>query len=592
MKQNMNQEFANGARDTLAGKNSPAAQQFAARLKEAKIEVTNEQLQKYLAENPNPTPEQYGGFLAQAQDFWHNLGTHGQMLVGLGGGAALVGMMMSMSGGEEGGGGMGGMLLGLLGLGAVGAGLTGAGVFGQGAKNTMTDTLAGLGQTAGFIPKQLTPTQKAILTAKDPVQAAMSAGGQGLTREQTAAQLEDVQRQLSQLKLFHRIGDAQTQARVFQSMGFSPAEAAQAVQNMNSLVQQHGDPNSPLSQQLQNAGWYADPNKSGITGAAIEKASPYVQRFKNWWHGPPETSNTKGASMNIAQQIYLQNEMMKAARCWAGYEPVPGKAPYSEDSCRPAGAKSTKKNKKSTKEKTAAQPYTGPRSSTPFDAVHAAQTLGMSAAAPPQQVYNRMMHMYRNNKFNPTQFDAFRSKYNGLPPQFSAGTAAAAPAGKPQAPVAAGPSAAPAPGGPAPAPVAAMPAVRPPVRPAAGPARSPAAAPISRQRLRPGGPTPLKTAGAPQPLAGKPAAGIVMPNSWLQNFKSRVQAGNSAMGKLVPGATQKKSEESCVTNSILPVHEAGEPTKQVRPKQTGTQHSNSVVTGGLGQPTDGPTAAG
>lgn len=30
---------------------------------------------------------------------------------------------------------------------------------------------------------------------------------------------------------------------------------------------------------------------------------------------------------------------MKAARCWAGYEPVPGKAPYSEDSCRPVGSK-------------------------------------------------------------------------------------------------------------------------------------------------------------------------------------------------------------------------------------------------------------
>ena len=29
----------------------------------------------------------------------------------------------------------------------------------------------------------------------------------------------------------------------------------------------------------------------------------------------------------------------KAARCWAGYEPVPGKAPYSDDSCRPAGSK-------------------------------------------------------------------------------------------------------------------------------------------------------------------------------------------------------------------------------------------------------------
>lgn len=37
---------------------------------------------------------------------------------------------------------------------------------------------------------------------------------------------------------------------------------------------------------------------------------------------------------------------MKSARCWAGYEPVPGKAPYSEDSCRPAGSKKKKTEKK------------------------------------------------------------------------------------------------------------------------------------------------------------------------------------------------------------------------------------------------------
>jgi hypothetical protein len=44
-------------------------------------------------------------------------------------------------------------------------------------------------------------------------------------------------------------------------------------------------------------------------------------------------------------------QMMKAARCWSGYEPVPGKAPYSEDSCRPAGSK---KKKDAAKEKKAA----------------------------------------------------------------------------------------------------------------------------------------------------------------------------------------------------------------------------------------------
>jgi hypothetical protein len=45
-------------------------------------------------------------------------------------------------------------------------------------------------------------------------------------------------------------------------------------------------------------------------------------------------------------------EKLAAGRCWTGYEPVPGKAPYSNDSCRPAGKKAKKKK---TEEKTAAK---------------------------------------------------------------------------------------------------------------------------------------------------------------------------------------------------------------------------------------------
>lgn len=38
--------------------------------------------------------------------------------------------------------------------------------------------------------------------------------------------------------------------------------------------------------------------------------------------------------------------MQKAARCWAGYEPVPGAKAYSEGSCRPKGSKKTQKEMK------------------------------------------------------------------------------------------------------------------------------------------------------------------------------------------------------------------------------------------------------
>jgi len=41
--------------------------------------------------------------------------------------------------------------------------------------------------------------------------------------------------------------------------------------------------------------------------------------------------------------------VMKAARCWAGYEPVPGAKAYSRGSCRPVGSKKTQKEMKSGK---------------------------------------------------------------------------------------------------------------------------------------------------------------------------------------------------------------------------------------------------
>jgi hypothetical protein len=54
---------------------------------------------------------------------------------------------------------------------------------------------------------------------------------------------------------------------------------------------------------------------------------------------------------------YSLEDMLKSARCWAGYEPVPGKKPFSEDSCRPVGSGKKKKKKEESKsEKEAGTP--------------------------------------------------------------------------------------------------------------------------------------------------------------------------------------------------------------------------------------------
>jgi hypothetical protein len=53
----------------------------------------------------------------------------------------------------------------------------------------------------------------------------------------------------------------------------------------------------------------------------------------------------QGASVNGMKQSSAQAFGEKVARCWKGYEPVPGKKPYSNDSCRPVGSKKKKEKK-------------------------------------------------------------------------------------------------------------------------------------------------------------------------------------------------------------------------------------------------------
>jgi hypothetical protein len=59
---------------------------------------------------------------------------------------------------------------------------------------------------------------------------------------------------------------------------------------------------------------------------------------RRWADGP-------AANQSVKKQIAIST-CQKAARCWAGYEPVPGKKPYSNNSCRPAGSKKKKKDTK------------------------------------------------------------------------------------------------------------------------------------------------------------------------------------------------------------------------------------------------------
>lgn len=70
----------------------------------------------------------------------------------------------------------------------------------------------------------------------------------------------------------------------------------------------------------------------------------------------PANKQTQKQTQKESDMVkYSLEDMLKQARCWAGYEPVPGKKPYSDNSCRPVGS-GKKKKKEEKKEKKASTP--------------------------------------------------------------------------------------------------------------------------------------------------------------------------------------------------------------------------------------------
>jgi len=112
---------------------------------------------------------------------------------------------------------------------------------------------------------------------------------------------------------------------------------------------------------------------AGLFGQGAQKfVAPHVKNVSNMASrlmGGGRASGAADHSLGQSAQGHLESQLQNASttpamkagaaiaeklaagRCWTGYEPVPGKAPYSNNSCRPKGTKAKKK----TEEKTAAK---------------------------------------------------------------------------------------------------------------------------------------------------------------------------------------------------------------------------------------------
>jgi hypothetical protein len=255
------------------------------------------------------------GEFGQITQMWEGLGTAGQMAFAIGVPLALLGVL---------GGSGAGMLLGALGIGAAGLAAASSGLFGETAQNTVAGATDAAAEAAGIstkapeqVPFEYT-TENANqflnqLSGTDTgMYANLGAGSQNSLRSFATANKPALEAML---------------ARPSEELaGLATNLAPEAQKNLAERLQlmRGRVPDNPKT---------PDVNESQ---QAQQKIDAVLAAIKT------SMFNEKLAAILV---------MQKAARCWSGYEPVPGKKPYSEDSCRPIGSK--KKKKKKTEKKAA-----------------------------------------------------------------------------------------------------------------------------------------------------------------------------------------------------------------------------------------------
>jgi hypothetical protein len=359
--------LAQGMKDLQAGKaDTDAAKAFQARIDNAQHEMIAAEFESLKKANPTANlsdPQTYGSFLSQATEKVNSLPFEHKMLMGLGLGGGLIGILSSLFGD----GGMGGGLLGMLGL-AVGGGAAAAGgVFGNQAQAATGKMLGDFGNFMGMIPDEARDA-KNLMPGSDASKKFEAEVAKVFQEQGPEAAQKLVDSRAAQFKPLEQMHAASPQFAHSYLMGMdngpkTPEEAASLYEQLSGQVAQARDPNflrnkatematekvrgmqnnvSPLLRVGARLGKDYIPGMKSILPTSMQELIDDASTDPRVVAERKINELYKGASMNIAQEIYLKQAALKAARCWAGYEPVPGKAPYSENSCRPKRKKKTK----------------------------------------------------------------------------------------------------------------------------------------------------------------------------------------------------------------------------------------------------------
>lgn len=298
-----------------------------------------------MQQSPGPeNPRDWATWLNEtttwASQKWEELGPIGQLAFGLGMPLGVIGLL---------GGGLSGVLTAVLGFGVAGLAAAGTGAFGETAQNTVTNAAStatfgaqnAVNNASAAVSGGEQPAPSAVTPPK-PLEEILSAEQmQALSPAQRSA-IDEARNNPGQFRTAAResfmaagrdgfptgaFGEflnlpADVQASLFQQL--DPAEQPKLLESLNTASSWAGPGvmslnNKKLQQSINNA----------IAAISQQKNGAYMN---------------KTASQIVARHLAISS-MQKAARCWSGYEPVPGKKPYSNDSCRPIGGKKKKKKK-------------------------------------------------------------------------------------------------------------------------------------------------------------------------------------------------------------------------------------------------------
>jgi len=287
---------------------------------EVRADAANNYMAEAAADPNNPAPKDPQGYGEWAQGKLNEFGQldpMAQLAIGAGLSIGVVSMLSSMMGG----GGMGGMLLGALGLGT--AGLVGAstGMLGNDAKGWVNDAFSGLVTAfGGNVPNEGDIRARLEAAAKQGPEAAK-------------AELEKVRGEVKPYAAFSQ--DANKFLTDSANPNFMYDQAHQYATNNYAKL---------FDEKMQNPTTWEERagNILGLTGEAANTPGTWSHYLSNWSGSKEDRINSELARKGFVKQQSV-NIMRKAARCWAGYEPVPGAKAYSEGSCRPKGSKKTKK---------------------------------------------------------------------------------------------------------------------------------------------------------------------------------------------------------------------------------------------------------